>query len=168
MPLLLPSLACLGIATVAAYTDHKRGLIPNLITVPAALLGLLLNGLGGGWEGLIVGLQGLALGFGLLLIPCLLGGTGGGDLKLLAAFGAFLGPALVFQVFLYGSVAGGVVALFLLVRHYPAVALSLLQPGGLAALIFPRERLSLGAFPFATCLWVGLTLSLALKGMVNL
>ena len=38
---------------------------------------------------------------------------GGGDVKLLAAFGAWLGPVLVFWVAVYGAIAGGVLALLL-------------------------------------------------------
>ena len=45
---------------------------------------------------------------------------GGGDVKLLAAFGAWLGPALVFWVAVYGAIAGGLLALLLVLWRGPA------------------------------------------------
>ena len=45
------------------------------------------------------------------------GGTGGGDVKLLAAIGAFLGPDPVVRVFLYSSVAGGLLAVAIAVSR---------------------------------------------------
>ena len=39
------------------------------------------------------------------------GGTGSGDVKLLAAFGTLLGPHRVLWAFLYSAIAGGVLAL---------------------------------------------------------
>jgi hypothetical protein len=45
------------------------------------------------------------------IVPFALGGLGGGDVKLLAAIGAWLGPAGAFWVALYAGVAGGVMAL---------------------------------------------------------
>ena len=50
----------------------------------------------------------------LLFLPLFaLRAMGGGDVKLLAAFGAWLGPVLVFWVAVYGAIAGGVLALLL-------------------------------------------------------
>jgi prepilin peptidase CpaA len=50
----------------------------------------------------------------LLFVPLFaLRARGGGDVKLLAAFGAWLGPVLVFWVAVYGAIAGGVLALLL-------------------------------------------------------
>jgi prepilin peptidase CpaA len=48
----------------------------------------------------------------LLFLPLFaLRAMGGGDVKLLAAFGAWLGPALVCWVAVYGAIAGGALAL---------------------------------------------------------
>lgn len=54
---------------------------------------------------------GLVVGLGLLFIPWMLGGIGGGDVKLLAALGAWLGPKGILFATLYGGLAGGVIAL---------------------------------------------------------
>jgi prepilin peptidase CpaA len=41
----------------------------------------------------------------------LLGSTGGGDVKLLAAMGTLLGPGGAFTAFIFSAIAGGVTAL---------------------------------------------------------
>jgi prepilin peptidase CpaA len=48
---------------------------------------------------------------GLLLLPYVFGGMGAGDVKALAALGAWLGPMGVFSVFLYMALAGGLMSL---------------------------------------------------------
>ncbi len=55
--------------------------------------------------------MGLGLGFGLLIIPYLLSGMGAGDVKALAALGAWLGPWQTFLLFFYMAVAGGLISL---------------------------------------------------------
>lgn len=46
-----------------------------------------------------------------------LGATGAGDVKLMAAVGAIVGPALVVSAFLFTAVAGGVLAIAVAVRR---------------------------------------------------
>ena len=57
--------------------------------------------------------KGMLTGCILLIIPFILGGMGGGDVKLLAALGAWLGCAAVLNIFLFGSVTGVFIALSL-------------------------------------------------------
>lgn len=108
--LVVPLLLTGGIA-VSDLTTRR---IPNYLTLGGALAGLAFQALSYGWGGLEDGLLGLLLGFGLLFIPYLLGGMGAGDVKALAALGAWLGPARTFQLFLYMAIAGGVLALAVL------------------------------------------------------
>ena len=64
-----------------------------------------------GWhEGVFFSVKGMLTGCGLLIIPFVLGGMGGGDVKLLAALGSWLGFAVVLNIFLFGSVAGAFIA----------------------------------------------------------
>jgi prepilin peptidase CpaA len=51
------------------------------------------------------------LGFGLLFLPYYLKGMGAGDVKALAALGAWLGPKSTFFLFIYMGFAGGILAL---------------------------------------------------------
>jgi prepilin peptidase CpaA len=56
-------------------------------------------------------LLGLLLGFAIPLVLFIMGALGGGDVKLLAAVGAWLGPVLVFKVILAAAVVGLVIVL---------------------------------------------------------
>ena len=51
------------------------------------------------------------MGGALLYLPFVMGGMGGGDVKLLAAIGAFAGPAGVTKIFLASAIFGGVLSL---------------------------------------------------------
>ena len=105
---------------VVTGTDLTHRIIPNVVTVPGTLLGLL-----GAATVLPVGfvnaLLGVAIGGGILWAlawasPYLFGkeGMGGGDIKLLAMIGAFLGwkPALL--TIMVGSLSGSLIGLSLI------------------------------------------------------
>src|SRR5436309_3229359 len=79
--------------------DLRERRIPNFLVLPAACIGLGLN-LYGGWDGLLFSAQGLAVGLTLLFVPYLLGAMGAGDVKFLAAIGAFVGAVGVARVLL--------------------------------------------------------------------
>jgi len=101
----------LALLAVTVYTDCRWRLIPNALTLPAMAVGVMLQVASQGWPGLAWGLWGLALGFGLMMIPFTFGQMGGGDVKLLAALGSLLGGYAILNVFLYTTLAGGVLAL---------------------------------------------------------
>jgi prepilin peptidase CpaA len=88
-----------ALVVAVSVFDWRERRIPNVLVFPAAGLGLGLN-LYQGWNGLVFGLKGLAAGFLLLFIPYLVGAMGAGDVKLLAAIGAFLGATEVLRVIL--------------------------------------------------------------------
>lgn len=102
--------ACVG---VAAAIDVRQRRIPNWLSLSGLLCGVCLNSIFEGKEGLILSLFGIGTGFFLLFFGYLLGGIGAGDVKLLAAVGAFLGPKLVFCAFIWMALSGGVLALLL-------------------------------------------------------
>jgi prepilin peptidase CpaA len=87
-----------------AVVDYRTRKIPNWLTVSAALAGIGYSALATGGIGLAWSLAGLATGFSLLLLPWLLGGGGMGDVKMLAALGAWLGPLGILIAFGLGSV----------------------------------------------------------------
>jgi len=103
--------AVIGLLAVAAYTDCRWRLIHNGLTLPAIAVGLMLHVASQGWMGLAWGLLGLAAGCGLMMIPFTFGQMGGGDVKLMAALGSLLGAYAILNVFLYTTLAGGVLAL---------------------------------------------------------
>jgi prepilin peptidase CpaA len=67
-----------------------------------------------GVDGVLRSLAGFGVGVLLFLPLFVLRAMGGGDVKLLAAIGAWLGPSLVGWVAVYGAIAGGVLAVPLL------------------------------------------------------
>lgn len=99
------------ILITAAGTDMKLRLIPNRLTIPAIAFAL-------AWSAavrvpqLTSSLLGLAIAGGLFLVIALLsrGGMGGGDVKLAAAVGAFLGLKYsllgLFLAFIFGALVG--------------------------------------------------------------
>jgi prepilin peptidase CpaA len=113
-----PALVVAGAgALAAAAIDLRTGRIPNVLTFGLAAAGLLMAGTG--INGIPVGaaLAGLVVG-GLLMIPGhVLGATGAGDVKLLAAIGAVLGPGRVVYAFLLTALAGGVMAVVIAHRR---------------------------------------------------
>src|SRR5262249_44988714 len=84
----------------AAVYDVRYRRIPNWITASGVLAGLLLNAfLDPTWSGLLFGLKGMALGFGIYFALYALHAMGAGDVKLMAAVGALVGAANWFGIF---------------------------------------------------------------------
>lgn len=97
-----------GLATVV---DLRSGRIPNVLTLGGAVLGVFVGLITEGVSGVGQSLAGWLVGCALFLPFFLLGGMGAGDVKLLAALGAWLGPSTTLFVALYAGMAGGVMAL---------------------------------------------------------
>jgi prepilin peptidase CpaA len=108
------SLLCAGIGSV---TDVRERRIPNFVTGPAIVAGLMLHATTGGWRGLgDSALAGVIAG-GIFLIFFLAGGMGAGDVKLMAAVGCFAGLSLLPLVVISTAMAGGVFALAIGIYH---------------------------------------------------
>lgn len=93
MPALI---ALLLLLIVAAWTDYKHQKIRNWTTYSGVLIGFFVNiaGFGitaSGWDGLTESLTGFVGCGSIMLFSYLLFSVGGGDVKLLAMMGAFLG-----------------------------------------------------------------------------
>ena len=102
------TLVLIAIVLAAAVTDLRWSKIPNILTFPSMGIGLIGHTWLSGMEGLWFSAGGLAVGFFVLIGFYALGGMAAGDVKLLAAVGAFLGPNNVFLVFLMTAILGGV------------------------------------------------------------
>jgi prepilin peptidase CpaA len=107
----LTAMLVIGAGVAATVVDITRRRVPNVLTMGLASLGLVLAMAGFGTVTIGGALGGLALGLVLLLPAHMFGATGAGDVKLLAAFGALLGPADVFDAFLRAAILGGAMAL---------------------------------------------------------
>jgi len=95
---------------IAAYIDGKELRVPNWITFPLIITGLVFNTLLAGWAGLGGGLLGMVVGLVCLLPLYAVGGMGAGDVKLLAGVGAWLGWKVTFYGFAISTVVGAVMA----------------------------------------------------------
>ena len=84
--------------------------MPNWLTLSITLTGLALAAVRASGLGLAAALAGFALGLAVMLPGHVIGATGAGDVKLLAALGTLLGPKAVFLAFVYSAIAGGVIA----------------------------------------------------------
>ena len=105
-------LAIVAAATCAAAAiDLRTRRIPNAFTMPLAASGVLLAAAGWGTVGIGAALAGWGVGLLLMLPGYLIGATGGGDVKLFAAVGAFLGPSLMVAALVHTAIAGAVLAL---------------------------------------------------------
>jgi prepilin peptidase CpaA len=105
----------LALTAWIAWGDLRTRRIPNYLTLGTAVAGLAYNFMSHGFSGLADGFLGMLLGFACLILPYLWGGMGAGDVKALAALGAWLGPKLTLFLFCYMGIAGGVLAVGYLV-----------------------------------------------------
>jgi prepilin peptidase CpaA len=117
-------------AALAAFTDHRTGLIPNRLTLGTLALAFVLHGTNAALAGsasdvacALASTGGSALLAGIA--PAILftrGGLGGGDVKLLAAIGALLGPLGGLHAELASFAIGGAYALVRLAVRRNVVA----------------------------------------------
>jgi prepilin peptidase CpaA len=105
------SVVVIVIGLVACVTDVRSRRIPNLLTFSAAVAALLFHLFFDRGPGAALALAGWATGLVLFLPFFLLRGMGAGDVKLLAALGAWLGPLQVIWLAMFAAIAGGVMAL---------------------------------------------------------
>ena len=150
--LLVPRLlfACAMVVLFAIDLEHQ--LLPNVITLPGIVIGLIASAVLP--PGLVDALIGVVIGGGVLW---LIGeayfrysgheGMGGGDVKMLAMIGAFLGWKLVLVTLVLSSVVGSVIGLIVIA----------IRKGGMKY-----------ALPYGTFLALGaLVASLAGEAIVN-
>lgn len=98
-------------AVLACATDLRTRRIPNWLTFGSAVAAVVVYAVLEGGGGLVRAVSGALLGVILFFPLFALRGLGGGDVKLLGAIGAWLGPGAVVWVALYTAIAGGVMAL---------------------------------------------------------
>lgn len=113
---MLPLVVLASGLAIAVVTDVRTRRIPNWLTGSLAVAGLGMSLASGGLTpqqsalGLLAGL--------LLMMPAhLIGATGAGDVKLMAAVGALVGPGPTLRAFLFTAVAGGVFAVAVAARR---------------------------------------------------
>ena len=155
-------LSFVGAFTVlAAVRDLRTRRIPNFLTVPMFLSGLVYQAAFHGWAGLADAGLAFLLGFGTLFVLWLIGGGGGGDAKLMGALSVWLGFRMTLWV-MVGS------TLLVLVGTMAAVVWSVVRrgvektrsryiafdrPGPDAAAQRQQRRIMAYALPVAVATW---------------
>lgn len=99
----------------ASWIDYAQRRVPNWLNAAIAAAGFGAQAAFFGLDGVTAALLGLLTGFGLLIVPWLMHGMGAGDVKLMAAIGAWLGPWLTLLSFAVGAIVGGIVAVVMIV-----------------------------------------------------
>ncbi|MEW6235488.1 MAG: A24 family peptidase [Candidatus Omnitrophota bacterium] len=105
-----------GVLALAAYIDWKEHRVPNWLTFAACGFGLAYHALIGGVDGLESALLGAAAGLATLIVPYALKGMGAGDVKLMAAVGAWVGAEITLHAFLWIAVCGGLMGAWSILR----------------------------------------------------
>jgi prepilin peptidase CpaA len=98
-----PLLILLGIAVAL---DVRTRRIPNWLTLTIVVTGLANAFVHGTPSSPSQSLLGLLVGFGILIVPYVLGAMGAGDVKMLAGVGAWLGPWATAQTYVVAAMAG--------------------------------------------------------------
>jgi prepilin peptidase CpaA len=112
----------LAFTTWAALLDVRTRKIPNWLTVPGFVLGVIVHLLFGGWHGALFSLEGAGLALLIVLPLVLLRGLGAGDWKLMGAVGALLGPVGMLIVLFVSVMVSGLMAVASMVQAHKVVA----------------------------------------------
>jgi prepilin peptidase CpaA len=99
------------VALLGAITDVRSARLPNRLTYSAIFAALVLREAFGGWAGLKSGLLGVGIAGGIFCVLYVMGAMGGGDMKMMAAVGAWIGSTHILTVLIVIALAGGVLAL---------------------------------------------------------
>lgn len=108
MELFFASLTCVWLI-VLCWTDCRERRLPNLLTGGGLVAALLLRLILGGFSTFLSGFAAAVVGGIFLLIPFMLRGAGGGDVKMLAACGAIVGWNAVWALLVNISFAGVII-----------------------------------------------------------
>ncbi len=146
----LADLMLLVALLIAVLIDQRQHRVPNVLTALIAAGGFAVQTSVGGSNGALTALSGMAVGLGVLIVPYLMRALGAGDVKLMAAAGAWLGPAAAAAASLVTLVVGA--------------------GFGLAVLTYRFYRSSAGAdellasrFPYAAAIAIGVSVTLIAK-----
>jgi prepilin peptidase CpaA len=153
-------LALLPPLIVGGIFDYKKGIIPNRLTIPLAVIGIIINIFTGNIGASLLGFSvSLAVG----CIVWMLNGIGAGDVKLVAAIGAWLGLKSLSVVLFASSLVGllGYVLYLIYKRNLMGkltnvfYSLCTIRVLGINSTFITSEKI-----PFGTCIAIGYLLTL--------
>jgi prepilin peptidase CpaA len=154
--------------TLACVTDLRERRIPNALTFLLIGSGLLNSFIWALPVGPTDAAFGLLLALGLMFVPFALGAMGGGDVKLMAGVGAWVGPEGALEVFVLAALTAAGIALaqalssgrlLKLLRNTMVLASSLAVSNHMGRASLEEQGRSLTAIdkplPYAVPVWVG-------------
>ena len=97
-------IAMVAFTAAEAAWDLREKRIPNKLTLPVFFAGWIYQIAFHGWAGLLDGLAGFAIGFGVLFVLWFIGGGGGGDVKLMGAMSVWMGYYLTLLILVVSTV----------------------------------------------------------------
>lgn len=156
-------------AAALSREDCRSRRLPNAWTVGGAAVALVFRLGYGGWAFFLDGFAAAAAAGAFLLLPFLMRGAGGGDVKMLFAAGAIVGWARVFALLWATSLAGLVMGLVLLafgqldgarLVHYGRCLCDWRYDRAAAAAALPPKDSSRSRIPFSVPIAVGLVVAL--------
>lgn len=113
----IPAVVVVAACFAACITDVREFKIRNVLTLPLLVSGLAYHGIHGGGTELGASRDGALVGFAIFFVPYLIGVMGAGDVKLMAAIGAWLGVPATCVIAVVGCLAAGIYSTFVLVRQ---------------------------------------------------
>ncbi|MGL4420399.1 MAG: prepilin peptidase [Gemmataceae bacterium] len=167
-------LMLVGVLAIAAYIDFKTLRVPKQVVFVLFGAGVMMSMIRGAWlgaldhrtwlfaetnialgalDGLLFAAAGLAVGFTIFFLFWLLGIAGGGDVKVMASVGTWLGPLTILGAFLFSF---PVVVLFV---GYNLLAGNARTVGAAEGFTKKRRRLMSYTLPLTVAVAVLLTLS---------
>lgn len=168
---------------VAAYIDGKELRVPNKLTYPMIIAGWIYSAIaygvaGDGWYvGLGWSLAGTAVGLATLLPAYSIGGMGAGDVKMMAAIGAWVYCSTTFYAFCVSAVVGAVLAIVMILwakqgkKHMNQFVfilneiMTVKNPETLATIAAERKS-SMRLLPYGIPIAIGTVLYFAWMGML--
>src|SRR3954453_18450483 len=108
---LLMAAPALVLLVWAAAIDLGSRRIPNWLTFSLVIGGIVQSLVFGATTSPGASLLGLLVGFSIPFVLFAMGALGGGDVKLLAGVGAWLGPIIIIKIFLAAAIVGMVIVL---------------------------------------------------------
>ncbi|MNJ45617.1 Type IV leader peptidase family protein [compost metagenome] len=106
---------CFILLIAAFITDIRTMKIPNVITVTGLAAGIVFHTITNGGSGFLFAVKGAAVGFGLMIILYVVRAVGGGDVKLFAGIGAWVGVSLTLFMLMYSILTAGCIGILILI-----------------------------------------------------